>query len=377
MFTDSKVNPGVVLNLSFLHAAKVIMVKTTIDNFAFILKCFMPNLNKTNYPFSVLKEFVNNNFNAFSFNDSSAFLMAEFQYQQNSIYRDWCSALNKIPSAINDIRDLAYLPISFFKTHKVVSGRFDPDVVFTSSGTTQTINSKHYVKDMKLYKQSFIKAFEMFYGSLSDWCIIGLLPSYLERSGSSLIIMVEDMMQLSGHQKSGFYLYELDKLHEVLVELERQEQKVLLIGVTFALVDFAEKYEMQLNHTIVMETGGMKGRRKELTRQEVHDLLKKRLGVRFVHSEYGMTELLSQAYSKDEGRFYCPPWMKVLVRDEEDPLIVGKSGRGVLNIIDLANIYSCAFIATDDVGVVYEDGSFEVWGRRDNSDIRGCSLLVV
>ena len=337
----------------------------------------MPNLNKTNHPFSVQEKFVNNIFNGLKFKDYDAFSLCKFQYEFNRVYKDWCKVLNKEPSTVNELTDIAYLPISFFKTHKVVCSDFEPEVVFTSSGTTQSISSKHFVKDATLYRQSFIKAFEHFYGDIEEWCIIGLLPSYLERTGSSLIMMVEEMIQLSNHKNSGFYLYEFDKLYDVLNEMERLQQKTLLIGVTFALLDFAETYSMQLKYTTVMETGGMKGRRKELTRQEVHEILKRKLGITSVHSEYGMTELLSQAYSKGEGKFYCPSWMKVLVRDEEDPLTIKESGRGVLNIIDLANIYSCSFIATDDVGIVHEDGSFEVLGRRDNSDIRGCSLLVV
>lgn len=233
------------------------------------------------------------------------------------------------------------------------------------------------MKDINLYKQSFSKAFELFYGDIKDWCVIGLLPSYLERNNSSLVLMVDELIKMSGHADSDFYLYDFDKLQSTLQRLEMQQQKTLLIGVTFALLDFADSHPMQLDHTTIMETGGMKGRRKELTRFEVHDYLKQKFDVKNIHSEYGMTELLSQAYSKGDGIFVCPPWMKVLVRDEEDPLRVSVSGRGVLNVIDLANIYSCSFIATDDVGMVYEDGSFEVFGRLDNSDIRGCSLLVV
>jgi len=233
------------------------------------------------------------------------------------------------------------------------------------------------VKDEEVYKQSFTLAFEQQYGPIKNWCIIGLLPSYLERQGSSLIYMVDEMIRLSAHPLSGFYLDEFDKLASVLEITEAAKQPVLLIGVTFALLDFAASHSIRLKHTVIMETGGMKGRRRELTRREVHDYLKQQFSVDAIHSEYGMTELLSQAYSKGEGRFVCPQWMKVLVRDEEDPLSVSTYGKGILNIIDLTNADSCAFIATDDAGIVYEDGSFEVWGRVDNSDIRGCSLLVV
>lgn len=230
---------------------------------------------------------------------------------------------------------------------------------------------------MNLYRQSFNIAFEMFYGKAQDWCIIGLLPAYLERQHSSLVMMVDELIRDSGHSESGFYLYEHEKLSQTLQLLESKKQKTLLIGVTFALLDFAESFPQKLKYSIVMETGGMKGRRREMTRLEVHEQLTMQLGVEKIHSEYGMTELLSQAYSKGDGIFVCPPWMKILVRDEEDPLTVKKSGRGVFNIIDLANADSAAFIATDDVGMVYEDGSFEVFGRMDNSDIRGCSLMVL
>ncbi len=298
------------------------------------------------------------------------------QYAENTVYRHWCNLINKKDN-VETLQQIAYLPISFFKTHDIKSGFFEPQITFSSSGTTQTINSNHYVKDVSVYEESFIKAFELFYGDIKDWCIIGLLPAYLERKGSSLVYMVDKLIGLSNHSFSGFYLDEFDKLADVLRQTESNGQKVLLIGVTFALLDFAEQHPMQLRHTTIMETGGMKGRRRELTRQEVHHLLHEGLGVTSVHSEYGMTELLSQAYSKGEGRFICPPWMKILVRDEEDPFLVKSSGRGIINVIDLANIDSCCFIATDDVGIVYEDGSFEVWGRLDNSDIRGCSLLVV
>ena len=217
----------------------------------------------------------------------------------------------------------------------------------------------------------------MFYGDINEWCIIGLLPSYLERNNSSLVVMTDEFIKLSNHADSGFYLNEFDKLKDTLLRLENQQQKTLLIGVTFALLDFIDVHKLNLQYIIIMETGGMKGRRNELTRVEVHAIITNGFGVQKVHSEYGMTELLSQAYSKGDGIFICPPWMKVVVRDEEDPLSVKPFGKGVLNVIDLANIYSCSFIATDDVGIVYEDGSFEVLGRLDNSDIRGCSLLVV
>ena len=341
--------------------------------------------------------------NIFSINNQQSFqqMVGEvfnFQYQNNLVYKKWHDVLSKkyeirntkyeeqntnsgfqisdFNFQISDFK-FSFLPISFFKTHKIVSTNFQPQQIFESSGTTATINSRHLIKDIGIYKKSFIKTFEMFYGDIKNWCVIGLLPSYLERKNSSLVMMVDEMIKISSNKKSGFYLYDFNKLHQTLQELEKAKQKTLLIGVSFALLDFAAIYKMNLQHTIVMETGGMKGRRKELTRNELHGFLKKKLGVKEIHSEYGMTELLSQAYSKKDGKFFCPPWMKVLVRDEEDPLQIKTSGKGVLNIIDLANVYSCSFIATDDVGIVYDDGSFEVWGRLDNSDIRGCSLLVI
>jgi hypothetical protein len=254
---------------------------------------------------------------------------------------------------------------------------FQPQAVFESSGTTGMVSSRHVVKDLDLYRRSFTAAFQRFYGPVSEWCIIGLLPAYLERSNSSLVLMVDELVKASGHPDSGFYLYEHEVLHQRLSNLERTRQKTLLIGVTFALLDFAEQYPMNLQHTVIMETGGMKGRRKEITRAELHEYLTQRLGIKTIHAEYGMTELLSQAYSSGNGLFSCPPWMKILVRKEDDPLDVTTEGEGIINVIDLANIWSCAFIATEDVGRIYPNGSFEVSGRVDNSDIRGCSLLVV
>jgi hypothetical protein len=255
-------------------------------------------------------------------------------------------------------------------------------MIFESSGTTGSINSKHFVKDVGLYRENFTRIFEMFYGTPSEWCIIGLLPSYLEREHSSLVMMVNDLIRQSEHSQSGFYLNEHEKLHQTLLHNEFLQQPTLLIGVTFGLLDFAEQYSMNLKYTTVMETGGMKGRRKEMLRSEVQNILMNRLGVKNVHSEYGMTELLSQAYSKEKGIFKCPPWMKVLLRDEDDPLLITngnskQSVTGLINIIDMANIYSCAFIATDDIGRLYPNGNFEVLGRSDNSDIRGCTLMAL
>ena len=304
-----------------------------------------------------------------------------FQYETNSVYRSYVNALGKTLSDVNEIEKIPFLPISFFKTDEIKAGKFNAEVIFKSSGTTQTINSQHHVKDVSIYTQSFTTAFKKIYGDLQEWCILGLLPSYLEKGNSSLVYMVDDLIKQSQHPQSGFYLYDLEKLKKTLLSLERSNQKTLLIGVTYALLDFAEKFPMSLRNTIIMETGGMKGRREELTRMEVHDQLKKAFGKTEIHSEYGMTELLSQAYAKKEGRFQCPSWMKVLIRDDEDPLSTQFSTSGVvsgaINIIDLANVYSCSFIATDDVGRLYPDNSFEVLGRMDGSDLRGCSLLTV
>ncbi len=300
----------------------------------------------------------------------------QFQYNNNAIYQQYVNALSIVGSNVRSIDQIPFLPIRFFKTAGIKTTVFEPEAVFESSGTTQTVNSRHYVKNLHLYRQSFLKAWSMFYGPVEGWCIIGLLPAYLERQNSSLVVMVNDMIKLSQHPHSGFYLYEHDKLARVLQELEMQGQKTLLIGVTFGLLDFAEKYPMPLQHTTIMETGGMKGRRKEMTREEVHGLLTSAFQTNAIHSEYGMTELLSQAYSYGNGIFNCPPWMKVLMRQDDDPLDVRVTGSGIINVIDLANLYSCSFIATDDVGNLLPDGTFEVLGRVDASDIRGCNLLI-
>lgn len=325
-----------------------------------------------------MKEFVNNIFSVSSLTfKEQALEIFRYQYSNNIVYRNWVDALKINIDAVTEISHIPFLPVSFFKTHKVVTGDFIPETVFESSGTTGTVNSTHFVKELSIYTQSFEEGFKLFYSDPAEWCIIGLLPSYLERKGSSLIMMVEKLIKLSNHPESGFYLYEFEKLSEVLKELEERKQKTLLIGVTFALLDFAEQFPMKLTYTTVMETGGMKGRRKEMVREEVHAILQRQLQIPAVHSEYGMTELLSQGYSLGEGIFNTVPWMKVLVRDEDDPLLISDQGRGLINVIDLANIYSCSFIATDDVARIFEDGSFEVLGRRDNSDIRGCSLMVM
>lgn len=309
--------------------------------------------------------------------EGAAIELFRYQYRENNIYRAYVDALKVDPAGVREIKKVPFLPIQFFKSHRVVCGDFTPATVFESSGTTQAINSRHEVKDADLYIRSCITCFEQFYGPVSNYVVLGLLPSYLERKSSSLVYMVQDMIARSGRPESGFYLYEHTRLQQTLEALEAQGQPVLLIGVTFGLLDFAADHQLQLGNTIVMETGGMKGRREEWTRQEVHAYLKERLGVQAVHAEYGMTELLSQAYSKGDGVFSTPAWMKVLVRDENDPFqLSDKSAAGVINVVDLANIYSCAFIATEDIGKLKADGSFEVLGRLDNSALRGCSLMV-
>ena len=302
----------------------------------------------------------------------------KFQFEENPVYRSFCDLLYKHPSDVQKLEDIPFLPIEFFKTHKVITSKKDIQQTFTSSGTTGNVVSQHHVADLDIYKKSFQKGFAHFYGNIEDYAVLALLPSYLEREGSSLIYMVEDMIQESKHPKSGFYLNNLDALKQTLLELETSRQKTLLIGVSYALLDLVEFHQFELKHTIIMETGGMKGRRKELIKSELHAILKKGFGVNTIHSEYGMTELLSQAYSKGNGLFSTPPWMKVLVRDPEDALtILEEKKSGGINIIDLANINSCAFIATQDLGKIHTNGTFEVLGRFDQSDIRGCNLMVL
>jgi phenylacetate-coenzyme A ligase PaaK-like adenylate-forming protein len=307
-----------------------------------------------------------------------------FQYNHNPLYHQYCNALGITLNSVTDVLKIPFLPVSFFKSHPVKTTEFEPALSFESSGTTGTANSKHLIKDINLYKESFKRAFRYFYGKINAHCILGLLPSYLENGNSSLVFMVDELIKETGHPLSGFYLYDYDKLHRTILHNEMVKQPTLLIGVTYALLDFAERYPMKLRYTTVMETGGMKGRRKEMTRQQVHEAAKNNFGIPLIHSEYGMTELLSQAYSKGDGIFHCPPWMKVMIREEDDPFALHVSSAkdekpftGAVNIIDLANFYSCSFIAVEDLGRLYSNGSFEILGRIDSSDIRGCSLLAV
>lgn len=300
-----------------------------------------------------------------------------YQCQANPVYREFTRLLRIDPSQVNRIEAIPFLPIGFFKTHRIINENQREEITFTSSGTTGSTTSRHPVADLEIYRESFRKGFENFYGPVSGYRILALLPGYLEREGSSLVLMVDELIKLSGHPESGFFLHDQERLYNTLLELEERQLPTLLIGVSHALLDFAEKYRLHLKHTIIMETGGMKGKRKELVREELHGILKDCLGVSAIHSEYGMTELLSQAYSRGQGRFHCPPWMQVVTRELNDPFAMVPTGRtGGINIIDLANIHSCSFIATDDLGKVHSDGSFEVLGRFDNSDIRGCNLLV-
>lgn len=302
-----------------------------------------------------------------------------FQYQaeNNEVYKKYLFHLGTKVSDIKSIEEIPFLPIEFFKSHEIVTGDKKIAKTFFSSGTTGSIRSKHHITDLKIYEDSFTKAFENQYGSIKDYCFLALLPTYLENESSSLVYMVNHLIKESNHTESGFYLKNTDDLALKLNELEKKKTKVLLIGVSYALIDLAENFPLKLSNTTVMETGGMKGQRKEMTKSELHQFLSLKLKIDTIHSEYGMTELLSQAYSPGQGKFYSPAWMKILIRDSYDPFSYIEKGRsGGINVIDLANINSCSFIETKDIGRINSDGSFEVLGRLDYSDIRGCNLLV-
>ncbi|WP_394335988.1 LuxE/PaaK family acyltransferase [Flavobacterium laiguense] len=301
-----------------------------------------------------------------------------FQYENNLVYQEFCDLLKTNPQKVKSLHQIPFLPIQFFKSHTVVSNNNPIQATFTSSGTTGAITSKHLVTDVTIYEESYRKGFSQFYGNIEDYVVLALLPSYLEREGSSLIYMVQDLIQLTNNSDSGFYLNNHEELIQKLIDLDQVGQNVILIGVTYALLDLIEKRTFQLQHTIIMETGGMKGKRKEMIREELHEQLCEGFGVTAIHSEYGMTELLSQAYSLGDGVFECPSWMQIHIRDTEDALAYIKDGKtGGINVIDLANINSCSFIATQDLGKKNPNTTFEVLGRFDNSDIRGCNLMVV
>ena len=309
---------------------------------------------------------------------ATALKVFKFQFENNRIYRSFCDLLYVNPSDVKSIEDIPFLPIQFFKSHEVLACKNPIEATFTSSGTTGSITSKHLVTNISIYEESYLKAFNHFYGNIEDYAVLALLPNYLEREDSSLVYMANDLIEKSNNTHSGFYLNQYDALIEQLKHLESIGQKTLLIGVTFALLNLIEKQNFKLKHTIIMETGGMKGMRKELVREELHHVLTTGFGVKTIHSEYGMTELLSQAYSDGLGIFKCPNWMKVLTRDPEDALTITKGKKtGGLNIIDLANVNSCSFIATQDLGKAHDNGDFEVVGRFDASDIRGCNLMAL
>ncbi|WP_222166624.1 acyl transferase [Edaphocola aurantiacus] len=307
--------------------------------------------------------------------EERAIALFHYQYEHNPLYRAYTDAIHINAEAVRHLTDIPFLPISFFKSHTVLTGTHKPELLFESSGTTGMIPSRHHIVHPKYYEYAYRSAFAHFYGNVADYIVIGLLPSYLERKHSSLVYMVNDLVQMSAHEDSGFYLNEFEQLAIVLQK--HRDKKIILIGVTFALLDFAEAYPMDLSHVIVMETGGMKGRKEEWTRIEVHAYLQQQWQLPGVHSEYGMSELLSQAYAPANGLFSCDRTMKVLLRDESDPLETYAYGSGCLNIIDLANIDSCAFIATEDIAKIHRDDTFEVLGRRDHAALRGCSLMVI
>jgi phenylacetate-coenzyme A ligase PaaK-like adenylate-forming protein len=329
---------------------------------------------------------MNNNFREriFSIQNQSEFTKTaidvfSYQYENNTVYREFANHLKRSPAGISRIEDIPFLPVELFRNHIILSARFPVDIIFESSGTTDTIPGRHFVKDLGLYEESFLRAFRQFYGEPEDFIIGALLPSYTERRGSSLVYMANTLIKRSNNELSGFYKDDVADFIRKAGKAKGSDKKVLLLGVSFALLDLAEKHSPDLSGFTVMETGGMKGRRKEITRAELHEILRDKFNLTGIHSEYGMTELMSQAYSGGNGIFHSPAWMKVLIRDPQDPLtIYEETGRtGGINLIDLANLNSCSFLATSDLGKLNADGGFEVTGRFDNSDIRGCNLMVL
>jgi len=309
--------------------------------------------------------------------ETTALAVFQFQYNTVKVYRDFCDLLKVDPTSVQNLEDIPFLPIQFFKSHKILADNSDSEKIFFSSGTMGVGTSKHFVNDLSLYKKSFLTTFTNYFGDLEELCVLALLPSYLEQENSSLVFMADELIKKTNNPHSGFYLDETEALIEKLQYFESSNQKTILLGVSYALLDLIEQQSFHLKNTIIMETGGMKGRRKEMIKEELHHLLKKGFGVSTIYSEYGMTELLSQAYSKGDGIFTCPPWMKVITRDTEDAQSKVMEQTGGINIIDLCNLYSCSFIATQDLGKTYADGSFEILGRFDDSDIRGCNLMVL
>ena len=296
-----------------------------------------------------------------------------FQYNNNSVYSQYCKLINVNAKSIKKIKDIPFLPIQFFKNYTVSSYNKHTHS-FKSSGTGGK-RSVHHIKDINIYIESFTQCFEENFGSINNTVFLGLLPSYIEQGNSSLIYMVDYLIQKSNRKESGFYLNDYKKLYNLILKLEKSEKKIILIGVSYALLDFIDNFSLRTKNLVIIETGGMKGRRKEITREELHDKLKRGFNSNNIKSEYGMTELLSQAYSNTNGIFKSPPWLKILVREINDPLYVKSHGKGALNFIDLANVNSCSFIASDDIGEVYRDSSFKVLGRLSDSEIRGCNLM--
>ena len=312
------------------------------------------------------------------FNDLSLKIF-RFQIKSNPVYREMAHLLHIEPSGIDSYEKIPFLPVSLFKDHQIISGETGSvRKVFTSSGTTGSVPSRHFIRDIDLYEESFSRSFEIFYGQPGKYRFLALLPGYLERQDSSLVYMLDQFIRRTATNGSGFFLHDFQSLNEKLLEMDTGSIKTILFGASYALLDFAERFPTDLGDVIVMETGGMKGRHKEMVREELHGFLCYKMKVEKIHSEYGMTELLTQAYSQGNGIFRAPPWMKILIRDTNDPLHFLPAGEtGGINIIDLANLFSCSFIATQDLGKLHEDGSFEVLGRFDDSDVRGCNLMVV
>ena len=356
------INRNIPRNLYMVSNQYLNLQNSRATHFSRVLKnenIFRPSLTETEFEAQALATF-------------------RYQYAENRVYRQWVDCLGVKAAEVRELSSIPFLPIESFKTHEVVCGRIPSGALrFVSSGTTGSTPSTHIVNKAELYESSFSTGFSLFYGQPSSYCILALLPNYLERGSSSLVYMFHRLIEDSKHPLSGFILNEWEELKQRLHTLMQRKEKVLLLGVSYALLDLAES-GIQLNeNVIVMETGGMKGRRKEMLKQELHHELIRGLGVTHIHSEYGMTELLSQAYSKGGGIFECPPWMKIKIRQVDDPLSYCANGKtGGINVIDLANRESCSFIATKDLGRLNDNGSFEVMGRYQESDVRGCNLLV-